>query len=87
MAQELPGMRAAAMLMQAPPELMNMSMRHAAEAMNVMNAGISRVGAEMAVPPMLPAGLQLPGLPTPAAAPPAAAPAPAMFAKKSRLIK
>ena len=86
MAQELPGMRAAAVMMQAPPELMNMGVRHATEVMNVMNAGISRVGAELAVPPTLPAGLQLPGLPTPAAAPPAA-PAPAMFAKKSRLIK
>lgn len=88
MAQELPGMRAAAVMMQGPPELMNMGVRHATEAMNMMNAGISRVGAEMAVPPALPAGLQLPGLPASSAAPAAPAPAPAtLFAKKSRLIK
>lgn len=86
MAQELPGMRAAAAMMQAPPEMMNMGMRHATEVMNVMNAGISRVGAELAVPPTLPAGLQLPGLPGPGVAPEAAPPAP-LFAKKSRLIK
>ena len=83
---ELPGMRVASLMMQAPPELMNIGMRHATEVMNTVNMGISRVGAELAVPPALPAGLQLPGLPAPAAAPPAAAPAP-MFARKSRLIK
>lgn len=86
MAQELPGMRAAAVMMQAPPELMNIGVRHVTEVMNVMNAGISRVGAELAVPPTLPAGLQLPGLPTPEVAPEAVPPA-SLFAKKSRLIK
>jgi len=87
MPQELPGMNVLAVMMQGPPELMNMGMRHATEAMNTMNMAASRVGAQLAVPPALPAGLQLPGLPTPAAAPPAAAPPAPMFAKKSRLIK
>ena len=83
---ELPGMRAVSVMMQGPPEIMNMGVRHVTEVMNTMNLGISRVGAELAVPPALPAGLQLPGLPTPAAAPAGTPPAP-MFAKKSRLIK
>ena len=86
MANELPGMRAVSIMMQGPPEIMNLGVRHATEVMNTVNMGVSRVGAELAVPPVLPAGLQLPGLPTPATTP--AAPAtPAMFARKSRLIK
>ena len=80
-------MNVLATMMQGPPELMNMGMRHMTEAMNTMNMTASRVGAQLAVPPALPAGLQLPGLPAPAAAPPAGTPPAPLFAKKSRLIK
>jgi hypothetical protein len=87
MANEIPGMRAAAVMMQGPPEILNMGVRHVTEAMNVMNMSVNRLGAELAVPPALPAGLQLPGLPGAGTSAPPSAPAPAMFAKKSRLIK
>jgi len=87
MAQELPGMRVLSLMAQAPPELMNLGARHATEVMNTLNMNMSQLGAELAVPPALPAGLQLPGLPMPTQAPAAPATKPAMFARKSRLIK
>lgn len=92
MADEMPGANVMAVVMNAPPDIMNMATRHVTEVINTMNAGVSALGSELARPPILPSGMPtLPGMPAfgQAAQEPATAPAvPAMFgAKKTRLIR
>lgn len=93
MADEIPGANVMAVVMNAPPDIMNMATRHVTEVINTMNAGVSALGAEMARPPVLPSGMPaLPGMPafgqTTSEAPAPAPAAPTMFgARKTRLIR
>lgn len=74
---ELPGANVLAVVMAAPTDILGLATRQLTETMGVFNMGVQRLGAEVARPPALPAGLPaLPaGLPFPfpgmAAAPPA----------------
>ncbi len=68
--EQLPGMNILNVLAQAPMEFMSLATRQMTEVMTVMQSGVTRLSAEMASPPALPAGLpampaglpQLPGL-------------------------
>lgn len=67
MPDELPGSRVLEVVMQAPTDILNMGTRHATEVANTLTAGVTRLGAEMAKPPvpMMPEAFPaLPGLPS-----------------------
>jgi len=75
---ELPGANVLAVVMAAPTDILGLATRQLTETMGVFNMGVQRLGAEVARPPALPAGLPalpagLPPFPFPgmAAAPPA----------------
>jgi len=65
MAGELPGMNVLQVLAAAPIDLLNLGVKQLSEFVSVANAGVTNLGAQLAVPPALPTGLpQLPmGLP------------------------
>lgn len=78
---ELPGANVLAVVMAAPTDILGLATRQLTETMGVFNMGVQRLGAEVARPPALPAGLPalpagLPPFPFPgmAAAPPSPAP-------------
>lgn len=71
---ELPGANVLAVVMAAPTDILGLATRQLTETMGVFNMGVQRLGAEVARPPALPAGL--PPFPFPGmsqAAPPAPA--------------
>ena len=78
---QLPGANVLAVVMAAPTDILGLATRQITETMGVFNMGVQRLGAEVARPPALPAGLPalpagLPPFPFPgmaAAAPPAPA--------------
>lgn len=58
---ELPGANVLAVVMAAPTDILGLATRQITETMGVFNMGVQRLGAEVARPPALPAGL--PALP------------------------
>lgn len=63
----IPGANVLAVIMAAPTDILGLATRQLTETMGVFNLGVQRLGAEVATPPALPAGLPaLPaGLPFP----------------------
>lgn len=55
--QQLPGMNVLAVVMAAPADVINLATRHVTETMQIFNMGVTRLSAELAVPPALPTGL------------------------------
>lgn len=58
---ELPGANVLAVVMAAPTDILGLATRQLTETMGVFNMGVQRLGAEVARPPALPAGI--PALP------------------------
>ncbi len=75
----IPGANVLAVIMAAPTDILGLATRQLTETMSVFNMGVQRLGAEVAKPPALPAGLPaLPAglpFPFPGMAPPAPTPA------------
>ncbi len=57
----IPGANVLAVIMAAPTDILGLATRQLTESMSVFNLGVQRLGAEIAQPPAIPAGL--PALP------------------------